>query len=1450
MIFFNSDIIEHGALNTFVSMARSKDHGSLRYLAAKMLHVISEGSSGYVKYDGKERCLCEAGAVSALGRILSYDINFVQSSVENSLASSDTSDLVNDSLSNDCLTSKLTGTNTISEIRHALRGLVNILHSSSDSTTFLDTQLMACAQLIASGGIKSLLRIACITEESCSKLEVMTQGEPRFSRDIQVNACKCLSSLCPLLLSQKEQSSRTAKWTPFVTTALIKFLKSESLIYNVSNGIIPDVYLDILQGLSSLAEYGPLKTCIIDEFMPHLIDIHRQGNQDMCDAVNHVCRALGFSHEIESAFTLGDKFILARSRLIQALVRDEIRNQLKQIWMPALKANTDENDTTDQSHDTSNELRPLFPYLAQERDTARERDEVRHQFMSCYDFQPVSSAPRLQSSTSLGRKQKMKRNMRRTSTSYVEVEGENLDRLWGLGGSERSNSSGKSTDRIGEISEHVLSDFVGNGFSYTSISSDDSNFLQCHQYPLNGKVQEKDWIIEHCLAVGQKSDAPHLPWMPCRVKDLLRVCFPSVLIQDQVIPLYELNSSASFNFRALTMPTGRYYSFRDEARLITKECENLNLLDRVHYTLCFRNSSYAGDFVESLLQALYLCPIIQGLSFSNDENEYENQRDSSCHLYEGSELLPFLIRAIPSSVSHLTFDNVLSNSAALSLANVLRSVYDEVDDEDTIGSTSKNVKGSFHSLAIINSPHINQAIFSSLVESIDGNSSPLQFLRSLDLSGNLLGDAGSANVLAIALNPSLPMAIERLDISRNGIGEGNAVSSVLQQCVSNDAKLEVLNMSCNNFGESDVGFQLVSSLGDVLSKLSSLDLSGNDLSSTFLTALGGVLPINCHLVNLNISNNQFSSSSINSFLSKLHNVSKTNASMQLSFVHLEGNKPTLDPNQEMVLNEILLENRQCHVAKYLKKQSSIASQSLESDVVSSISDITGELKSDRKMPPAEVITVLFSAPLVWRDGDDDFHPIEMLDFKLEKSLLWQCFSEASRNIDLAYDNATTDRLQAVMTRGCKYLHFSGHGHPYSLTFEDGSGGIHWFSVDQLKALISGGLEDGEPPFEFVFVSACHSALAGHTFVDCGVPHVVCCQQESQLMDSAALSFTRAFYLALAFGRTLKDAFEIGKHAVLSSATVSNPDEEMKKFMLLPEDGNHDVPIFNAGQVSQWPPIGGVSARSEGNNSLPAPPQGFLGREVDMYHGLNLVLNRRFVNIVGPSGIGRSSLAAALCHYIDDRKSTLLFDDIYYVKMKRPVVGDASSPIISLHSQLVTSGRVQATEGAADLDDIIRDILASLKHTKSLLVFDKLEMLDGTSEAQDLHFFLGQIFDQTNDVHVLVTSNKSIGFSPLVTVGESVYNLEPLNFRNTVKLFAFHCPHLHSSRERKDLLEELGGRHKFAEDDEVAQIIKSMIGGGVPAKTFAIAFEMSEEEFQELKDMGDVKEKNDNSSEEE
>lgn len=1451
--FIIDDIIQSGALNTLVSMARAEKYGSLRFVSVKILRVISEECSWHASMNGTERQLCDAEAVSALGKILQNDCTFIRSSIENSLASSDTSDLIYDSLSNDFLTSTMSGSadSTINEVRHVLRGLVNILrsYSVSDRTAFSDTQLRACSQLISSGGVKSMLWVASLTQDARSWLERIHQ-EPRFCHDIQIDSCQALASLCPLLLSSNLQPHGATKWAPHILSALVKFLKHQTLLSsNNSLSTTPDVYADVLQGLGSLAEWEPLKTRLIDEFMPGILDLHRQQNRIVSVAATQVCLALGFNEAVSGAndaYLLGDKFILARSRLIQSMVRDEIRLLLRKIWAPALNATDEqscENRSTEQSHDTTDGLKLLFPFLCQDQDTAELRQTVRQQFMNLYEHQSVPADRHPQSQSSYLNRKPINRTMHR-SGSYVE--GENVSIFNQGANGVRANSSHKSTHLMEDINMNALSEFLGNDEG-TSASSSSNNFIGCHQYPLSGTAEEKNWVLEHCEALkheDQSLTAAFSPYLRGSVSAILRACFPSSLIRDYVLPLSNFTPDASFNFRALAMPSGEYFSFWRETQLISEECKIVQNSEQVHFTLCFRNSSFAGEFTESLLKAFYLCPMIKGLSFSNTFD------DVTAHAGKGSELLPFLARSIPSSVTHLTFDNVLSNNAALSLAHVLKNMYEDEGDEETIGSVSVSMKGSLHALAITNSPHINRPIFSSLVESINGLSSPLQRLRVLDLSGNLIGDAGVAKVLSIALSSSSSASITHLDLSRNNIGEGSAVKGVLQECMSNDPKLEVLNMSGNDFGEGDLAIQLVASLGDVLANIVSMDLSENDLSDSFLAALGGLLSTNCILVNLNVSNNQFSSSSVNNFLSKLHNISKSNVSTHLLFVHLGGNVPSLTPNQEMVLNEILATNRWRQVSGYREKQRKAAApheSGSDTNALSIISDTTGEHKLGIQVPSAETITVLFSAPLVWKDNNHAYHPIEMLDFKLEKSLLWQCFSEASRNIDLYYDNATTDRLQAVMTRGFKCLHFSGHGHPYSLTFEDGSGGIHWFSVDQLKALISGGLDDGEPPFQFVFVSACHSALAGQTFVDSGVPHVVCCQQESQLMDSAALSFTRAFYLALAVGRTLKDSFEIGKHAVLSSATVPKPAEEMEKFMLLPEDGNHDVPIFNAEEVPEWPlsqKNGTInSSRREVNDSLPAPPQGFLGRETDMYHVLNLVLDRRFVNIVGPTGMGRSSLAAALCHYIDDRKSTLLFDDIYFVKsmLKRPAVGK-SSPIITLH-KLVSAGETHVMSEDADLDEIIQQILVSLKHTKSLLVFDKIETLDGTTEAQDFHFFLGQIFEQTKDVHVLVTSHKSIGLSPLLSVGESVYELGPLNFRNTVKFFAFHCPHLHSSRERKELVEQLASHtimNRLTENDKDLAKVKSMLGGGVPSSIFAAAYEMTAEEFEEFKQVGEDK----------
>lgn len=84
-------------------------------------------------------------------------------------------------------------------------------------------------------------------------------------------------------------------------------------------------------------------------------------------------------------------------------------------------------------------------------------------------------------------------------------------------------------------------------------------------------------------------------------------------------------------------------------------------------------------------------------------------------------------------------------------------------------------------------------------------------------------------------------------------------------------------------------------------------------------------------------------------------------------------------------------------------------------------------------PCKNVLAVLFSAPLAWKDRARKLHSIEMLDYGKEREMLWQLFKEVQRDIEVQFDFATTDKLRTAVTLGCRALHFSGHGHPQGLS---------------------------------------------------------------------------------------------------------------------------------------------------------------------------------------------------------------------------------------------------------------------------------------------------------------------------------------------------------------------------------------------------------------------------------
>jgi len=530
----------------------------------------------------------------------------------------------------------------------------------------------------------------------------------------------------------------------------------------------------------------------------------------------------------------------------------------------------------------------------------------------------------------------------------------------------------------------------------------------------------------------------------------------------------------------------------------------------------------------------------------------------------------------------------------------------------------------------------------------------------------------------------------------------------------------------------------------------------------------------------------------------------------------------------------------------------------------SYSDIA-DLSTTVTQPGDNMITVLFSAPLVYADNNKNLCPFAKLDFDMERELIWQCLKEASRDIELAFDNATHDRLIATMTRRCSCLHYSGHGHQQFLPFEDGSGGVNWFEVNKIKQLIA---NEGGVPFRFVFVSACYSGLAGETFASAGVPHVVCCQQESELKDIAALAFTRQFYLALAVGHTVKESFEQGCKAVRATPNLKNAEREMQKFMLLPPDGNHDVPIFNAKPVVEWP---SMATNVRGNNKItnrrsarnlfkgsgarsselsvfnmmqedpsPTAPQFFLGREVDTYRVLKSILDKRLVNVVGEPGVGRSSLVCSLCHYINERKSTIIgIEKIYFVKVKQGRRRKDRFRILvdRFTSKLVEAEKADPPMPGTDIETKLDTICKSLKNEKALVVFDRVHLLEDPDDANEFTMLLSNLFRETRNVKVLLTSRHPLGIPSLGGTVEYSYDLGPLTFANTVRLFANLCPYLHTPSERKKLFERLATDSAEAEllptDPGLSEFTKTLfaiLGDGIPSRIEKAAYNVTKENY--------------------
>jgi predicted ATPase/DNA-binding winged helix-turn-helix (wHTH) protein len=155
-------------------------------------------------------------------------------------------------------------------------------------------------------------------------------------------------------------------------------------------------------------------------------------------------------------------------------------------------------------------------------------------------------------------------------------------------------------------------------------------------------------------------------------------------------------------------------------------------------------------------------------------------------------------------------------------------------------------------------------------------------------------------------------------------------------------------------------------------------------------------------------------------------------------------------------------------------------------------------------------------------------------------------------------------------------------------------------------------------------------------------------------------------------------------------------------------------------------------------SLPAALSRMIGRDETVERIALELSQHRFVTIVGPGGIGKTSVAIAVAHrQLDAFAGRVTFIDFGALKDIN-LIPDA---IASALDQTVTS------------DDPMPGLLSYLRDRRVLLIFDSCEhIIDALASV------LERIVRETVELHVLATSRESFR-----SEGERVYRLFPLDF---------------------------------------------------------------------------------------